>query len=1017
MRNSPWAAKAIYFFLAFWIIILWIMIPGFLYAGGSKEPGSAEKLKEAEKLIAEKDYNQAILLLGEIARTDPEAFEAAENMIRKIREIWGEYNRKYETLIEVLFEERDLGRALELIRELQELNPRPNEAAVKALAKAKEGAELVYYLNLFNEIMDKALAQLEEQSFTGAVQTYLSGYSLLKVPFDEAGYGNIIKNSVEESLKSMQEASVEFNTTALALSGITAEDAEALLNLPIEGLDRAPEILSVSEKVLAQKRTVKEAVSNFKDLNKQIKNTGEEGKFDLFLHFAGQLAAGRPSEETWEGILAAMDLSWSASFQSLDDSLSAAAEKYYTAGVEGFRGRDYESASEELGRAHNIYYSALNIKSQWQKQLAFAPGFKLEERSRLLVEKHLPEFLMIQEKLKAIGDYRTLIDTYQVLDKLLGGDRTSIDQVVSEQGRVVEIKRDMEGRKQTWEASIRRYGDISSLGFDLLRHVDQSRAMISEFDALISELASANIYFISTVVKLAVRQWESALEGWDKKYEEGLGFKRGIEVALEPVRDTEGRVVATPVRIEHYPDRALFIFEPLSEAFTQTIADIDDRLESVSEVEEYVLEDRDLREQITYAGNLRASVEERQKKLAERMQEARRDIFQAEKFKREGLLRVQEARNNLGREEFEQSGENIRNAQEAFDQSLSYKEDEEVRRIRDRELTALARLTVDSENDRVVSEVRRLINTGKRSYNQGDFTGAESALLKALARWADTNPDENKEITLWLGFTRSALTVNSGREISERDPLYTEMSQLYNLAKGDYLAGKELLEQGNVRDALEKLESAEDKLVNIMIPFPYNREARLLSLQIERLRDQEGFAERLTSYFSGAVKKADTSPQEAYIDLKDLEQIKPDYPGLKDSIYNLEIKLKIRIPPPDPARIAQSKDLYTQALSIVQRDLRDLYPVALEQLNKAIELDPENQRAVALKDRIQIAAGGTVQTVLTSDAERQYREAEQNYLAGNYFEALAIVEDLLRDKRNQGYPPLLELRERIKARI
>ncbi len=95
----------------------------------------------------------------------------------------------------------------------------------------------------------------------------------------------------------------------------------------------------------------------------------------------------------------------------------------------------------------------------------------------------------------------------------------------------------------------------------------------------------------------------------------------------------------------------------------------------------------------------------------------------------------------------------------------------------------------------------------------------------------------------------------------------------------------------------------------------------------------------------------------------------------------------------------------------------DLFPSALAQLNKAIELNPDNRKAAGLKDRIQIAAGGTVQAVLSGIAQEQYKIAENKYLAGKYFEALVIVERLLKNKRNRGYPPLLELKRRIKAKI
>jgi len=195
-------------------ISLLVLMAGYINAGGQRENNTLTLLDKANKLIEDKDYNAAIMLLTEIARDDPSAFEETTNLIEKIREIKAEYNLKYEELIEVLFEQNDLENGLRIIKELQALDPRPNQATLEAIAQAKKGAELVYNLNRFNGIMDRALSLIKESNFIEAVAVYISGYDLHKEDFDQAGYGNIIEASVNQSLARLSEAVVTFRTTA-----------------------------------------------------------------------------------------------------------------------------------------------------------------------------------------------------------------------------------------------------------------------------------------------------------------------------------------------------------------------------------------------------------------------------------------------------------------------------------------------------------------------------------------------------------------------------------------------------------------------------------------------------------------------------------------------------------------------------------------------------------------------------------------------------------------------------------
>lgn len=991
-------------------ISLLVFMVGYINAGGQRENNTLALLDEANKLIENKDYNAAIILLAKIARDDPEAFEETTNLIEKIRENKAEYNRKYEELIEVLFEQNDLENGLRIIKELQVLDPRPNQATLESIAQAKRGAELIYNLNRFNGIMDQALSLIKEGNFIEAVAIYISGYDMHKEDFDQAGYGNIIEASVNQSLARLSEAAGTFRATAGAL-GIVIDDLK-IEGPPVADLYIAEveeEIKDLHKKLILMiglNKVVKDEALNLKSQNSHIKEVSSEGKYDLFLHFAGQLALGRYASEEQEGIGSAIRIMWEDLLLSLNTEIDRAASEFYDRGLADYRNSSFTAAQSVMGEANRAYSLALASYSIWGFNIKVDPLMSLQEASSILPQNKLKYFAAVQERIKETGDFPSLIDTQIELNNIALKTFDTREDVTSEIENIESYRMVITGKVTEWKVSLNQLDRIIKLGFDLTEAKNSTERMILEMETLISKLNDADITIISIAMAADAAAAEQKYNSSRVKLAEGVGLAEGREVVVEG-----------STRYEKYPNLALEIFKQVADELSLLEKSIEQIRSWEKSDKAYILDSDDFQQQLKRVDILEQNLNRMQSTLVQQQAEAQNDLLLAQRFEKEGNLRIEQARAGLRRDNFDQARENIQDAIEAFDRSLEYREDEDIRRLRDQVLPALSQEIIEAENSVVVRQVRTLINQGRNLYNNAQFIDAERVLLQAKSRWADTNPEENSEIILWLNFVRAALQANSGREIAESDPLFREISQLLNLATEDYQAGKSLLEDGKVRDAIGRLERAEEKIARILIPFPYNKEARILSLRIDQLKDKDSFAVKLTRYYTDARRKISTNPQEAYADFKDLEQMNPDYPGLKKSIYDLEIILKIRIPPPDPAKLVESRELFNKARVIVERNQRELFPIALEQLNRAIELNPNNQLAIEYKDRIQIAAGERVQPVLNSIALKQYQLAEEKFLAGNYFEALAIVEKLLKDKVNRGYPPLIELKKRIETRI
>jgi CRISPR/Cas system CSM-associated protein Csm2 small subunit len=302
-------------------------------------------------------------------------------------------------------------------------------------------------------------------------------------------------------------------------------------------------------------------------------------------------------------------------------------------------------------------------------------------------------------------------------------------------------------------------------------------------------------------------------------------------------------------------------------------------------------------------------------------------------------------------------------------------------------------------------------------YQQESYQQAYDLLTEARDLWQQTNVQPNPEIERLLRFVNAALNLENTRTLAETEPLYPVLSSYLNLARRDYNEAQEAVQGSGEAPAQQLLARAEENVDNVTAMRPYNWEARILKLRILRLRDSENFDEVFERRFEEAVERKDDDPQEALTAFETLAAINPDYPGLQNQIVELEIELGIRPDPVTQAQIAESNRLLTQARQIAAGAGEAQRQAAMSILEEAVTLNPENRDAQILLDRLRIQSGGQATVALSSAEEQQLRRAETLFIQDNAAQAYAIVQQLLRDEDNQRYPPLLDLEERIAARL
>ena len=996
-------------------------VVGALAAGGI-ERSTRQHLREAEALVNERQYNEAILLLSRIVKDDPEAFEAAEKLMQRIRSVRGEYNDTYQELLVALFEDNDLGRALELIGKLQALDPNPSATTARALNQAREAAELVYNLNLFRELMAAARVLLDRRQYRQAVDRYLEGFSLSRETFDRAGYGNIVVNAVNRALERMQAAVPRFFEHSALL-----EQEIAALERELVPPDREPAAADVwaprAEQVREQLESLAEGLAAagragavFQANNAQLMEAIREGRPDLFLFIATRLVLGREDEPP-EGIAAAMEAVWSGHFSAAEGALAELGDEALARGLMLYGQESYPESLALLSEAEVPLRVSLELQALWPLAVNAGRPLNLDPESLASAAEHLPGFLLTRQKLEEQRDTQALIEIATRLEAVEGLVPASDSALEAARRALEPLEGGVAELLAKWGDELQRYRRFLVSGLPIEETVTRAEAHLARIDEMGERIAALDAGFFGSVALQRVIELDRVLADAKRRFDEGVALQEGREVAAEPIRDEAGRLIEIPPRMERFPTEALNIYRPVRGQLAELAGEVQEISDRLSRSPEYLAGNRVLQRQVQRLAELEQGVAQFRGDFERRYQEAERDAVLAASRRQEGLLRLSEARANYQARAYVEARENLEIAREAFDASLLLQEDPEVRRLRDVDIAALLRRIVEQDNERVVREVRELINRGKDSYRQGDFVRAEQALLQAQARWNDTNPQEEPEITVWLRFVRAALAATTGREVPLSDPLYPEMNQLYNQALADYLEGRRLVDAGRRREAVELFNRAQDRLTQILKFFPYNRDARLLALRIDQVRDPEGFVRQLTDLFNQAVAGIGRNNQEAYAILKDIEVLQPRYPGLERALLNVEVALGIRQPPPDPVKLAQARERFDQGQSLWNRQLPDLYPAALNLINEAIALNPDYDQAVVLKDRLQLAMGGTVSTPLTSADQRLKQLAQEKFIQSQYFEALALVKQLLRNPLYQNDPELQDLERRILSRL
>jgi len=990
-------------FCFFSIFMLSALSP--VYGGGGRDPD----LSKADELIAKREYNEATLILSDYARRNPEKFDQAQKRLRKIAQLRDDFNRTAGELIDTLLNNPENSDKIRtLTRKLNSIENESSPLMSNFVSRTQEIAEFNLNRNQLKEILDRGREQLERGNYSAAIQTYLSGMNIMSDEFFAKGYGAEIEREVVREKERVVSTLASFQQTSEPVGTIAAELTRAINAGDLAGINSAFGRLNPAiDRFAALKQSIYSSINVFDRLINEIRRIEPEMGDRNHLSFVLILLNGSAEEEN-EGILGAFETYWKNSIGTSLTALASNIERLNTASLAAFKEKNYSAAASSLGRIT----SYVDLTPQFfQRHLQFSQGGRpqtVQLFGSTILNKDIPAFLEI----RALFEANTCITQAANIAANQDIDRSSVTRWQSKSISAAEAQRSEQQTRDRIAGMQRLLTDINTRG-------NQTNAVVSNY---------RNIAHITNALG-AIETLQSSLAG-----EEQQSAIRYYTIAQHVIQDNltarreqleNGRTNLNGQRrtsengsviINRYPTEALTELTSMLTAITVNIQEGNATIEQFRNEPRVVTSNAEVS---NLSANYQTAINELNNIRTQGLtlaETARSQSALAETYRLEGERLLREAQTAYQNRNYDAARENIQGATARFTSSLEIQESAALRQTWDLQLVPLGQTIAVAENEIIITEVRNLVNTARASYFAGNFQQAEDNLVRARNRWRITNGEnENDEVVYWLGIVRNAMTADTGRVIPPTAPLYPEMSQLLSQAQRNFEEGVRFINAGRRTDGIAKFGEAQKLTREVRLMFPVNQEAGILELRIEQFTDPTAFNAAFEQRLRTAIEGTRQRSIESFADLLNLAEINPNYPNIRNIIYQAEIDIGRRQPPPNPANIARSRELTASASRILDGNISTQYEVALTQIDQAITLNPENAEATRVKDRLlnRMSAPGGI--VLSREDEEDYQRALRELQAGNNLVAFALVQRLMQNPRNRNITKVIELQRRIQS--
>ena len=1041
------------------IIVFLITTPVFAQSQDAIElddnNGEVMSLFEIERLIRKTDYTEALKQLNLYIEKKPDYFDNAQRLVKIIMNRRKQYSVLAEKAIRSSEQNpEDHETPAKIILQMRSIEKNP-PAEIKRMIDLLEDMHLFkYYAYLYDKLLEDSSELSHKGSYFEAIAKVRDeGFDIYKDEYyDSYEFENTqMVTDAEAIMTALNDAILRFEDTSLQkeFDTINTQFLKAINDDDFEQAERLlPQLQAAYTKYSQIRNDVYDCGQNIIALYAKQRELDSEITDASYLPFMQRFILGA-SEPADSGILGAIDCKFNTSLEKIKNAIIVAEEsrtnRYLAVLPEKLleSNTDYYELTNRtkyayplekyaaLGKQTNALYGLLKIAPaedgtelvhaphpeydivvDYEPKLALLTVALLEKAKDFEAEQNVQKQLLST----TTTDITPLFDSVFRMTTILGVKSTLVPEAY-EWGSAYLTLEDI----SLWAASTELYNSYLNTLFD------SSAASMTDSWTIITESYKAD----SDSYVATAGEYKTYAQTYSTGFDEhvDLNSMGGSSATAEQLLSYAKNSGAQTNPVYHYPDLSIKLYQKSQELSAEYIGAIEERQSSLTQnlnVHEDWLANEELvqvvNSAVDYLQNRKSELELNRMQSTQELAEAQVELEEAAYAKNNAASIFDEAQDALARGNLASAEKLLLEASERYADSLEIADDAALRAQVDSSVAKLSTQIMDAKNELVVKESRELYTQAREALNYDRYEDAETSINAAINKWAETHTEKNPEFETFLELVNTAVSMKTGRVLLGSDPLYSEMSQLLSIAYQYYDEGEQYIKQGKEKEADEALTLAEESLNKIKAVYPLNQEASLLLLKIDRLHDPKKFEEEFAQKVQTAIaqsKNKDTMAQ-AYNTLTDYYNLEPNYKGLKDAIYNLEIELGMRQRPVDNSAAARSTRLTTQAQSQFNSAGSNTAKLnqALETVNEALRLNPNNKTAEALKDRISLKIGSSSIIVLSSDDQNLLTQAKKAYQSGNIDAANTYMLRLLNNNPNNiKLKEVEDLNNKIKSQL